>query len=449
MLTRLIGALKGKSRFFSSVGIYGVTLAAEKAVPILLLPVLTRLLSEAHYGIVVIFAAVRLNCQGAVSMGTPAAVGRAYFDRDREGFAFPCYIFNALLVNAALFAIVAVILVSFKGLIPGVKTLSTPWVLFIPVYVLATTIGLVKAKLWIYQKNPAALSLFRISRVVVEFGLSILLVKFLLTSWEGRVLGIGITELLFCAIALLLLFRQDKLLLRINRDYIKDVVRFGLPLVPHIIGWTVVSTIDRFFLMGMEGKAVTGIYGVGFALASAIVLAASAVDMSAEPIIFEKLGDLKQPTARKLVLLTYLYMVLLALAAFGLWLVAPLALRVLAAEKFHGAQEYVGWLAAGFACLGMYRIFSRFIVYSKKTHLLAYVTVAAGVVAIPANYLLIKLNGPIGAAQATFLAFTICFLLAWCFAGRLYPMPWFSVFRPSSVKRLIDDLRKKDSSESS
>ena len=449
MPAELNGAPKTKRSFFTSVGIYGVTNVAERSIPILLLPVLTKLLSPAHFGIVIIFSAMRANCQSAISMSTPSAVGRAYFDRDKEGFAFPCYLFNALLVNTALFAIVAVALVSFKSLIPGVKTLTTPWILFVPVYVLATSIGVVKAKLWVYQKKPAAYGLFRISRAVVEVGLSILLLKFLLTSWQGRVLGIGVTELLFCVIAMLLLFRQDKLILRLNRDYIKDVIRFGLPLIPHVIAWALVSTMDKFFLMEMEGKAVTGIYGVGYALASAIALGAAAVDMSAEPIIYEKLGDLKRPTARKLVLLTYLYMAILALAAIGLWLVAPLALRILVDKRFHGAQEYVAWLAAAFACLGMYRIFSKYIVYSKKTYLLAYITVTAGIVAIPANYILIKLNGAIGAAQATFVAFTISFVLAWWLAGRLYPMPWFSVFRPSSVRQLIAEARKKNRSESS
>lgn len=447
VLARLIGALKNKRGFFTSVGIYGMTLVGERAVPILLLPVLTKLLSPAQYGILAILTAIRVNCQSAISMSTPVAVGRAYFDRDKEGFAFPCYIFNALLVNVALFAIIAVVLVSFKSFIPGVKTLSMPWVLFIPAYVLATSIGVVKARLWIYQKNPAAFSLFRVSRALVEVGLSILLVKFLLTSWKGRVLGIGITELLFCVVALLLLFKQDKLLLRVNRDYIKDVIKFGLPLVPHIIGWTLISTMDKFFLMGMEGKIVTGIYGVGYALASVVALGAAAVDLSAEPIIFEKLGDLKQPTARKLVLLTYLYMVILVLAAIGVWLVAPLALKILADKKFHGAQQYVGWLAAAFACLGMYRVFSKFIVYSKKTYLLAYVTMGVGIVAVPANYILIKLNGPIGAAQATFVALMVSFLLAWWLGGRLYPMPWFSVFRPSSVRQIIAEVRKKNRSE--
>jgi Na+-driven multidrug efflux pump len=40
------------------------------------------------------------------------------------------------------------------------------------------------------------------------------------------------------------------------------------------------------------------------------------------------------------------------------------------------------------------------------------------------NYVLIKANGAVGAAQASAAAFLVSFLLTWALSAKAYPMPW-------------------------
>ena len=203
-------------------------------------------------------------------MATPAAVGRAYYDRDKEGFDFQCYVFNALIVNVVLLFAVLLVLAVFKNFIPGIEGIGIFWLFLIPVIVWAAATSNIKVKLWIYQQHPRNNGIFRILQALTEFGLSIVLISVFLRSWKGRMIGAGVTEIAFCFIAVYILYRYDKLKPALNIEYIKDILKFGLPLLPHSFGWMLIWTADKYLLNSMVGVSALGIYGVAYALAAGI-----------------------------------------------------------------------------------------------------------------------------------------------------------------------------------
>jgi O-antigen/teichoic acid export membrane protein len=105
--------------------------------------------------------------------------------------------------------------------------------------------------------------------------------------------------------------------------------------------------------------------------------------------------------------------------------VARLFLPLLVGAKFYRASGYILWLSLAAAAQGVYFIFGNFVVFSKRTALMAWRTdVLGGVALFVTTPVLIWLNGPVGAAQATFVAFAVS--CAGCIAAsrRAYPMPW-------------------------
>ncbi|MHB8580445.1 MAG: flippase, partial [Ignavibacteriaceae bacterium] len=88
---------------------------------------------------------------------------------------------------------------------------------------------------------------------------------------------------------------------------------------------------------------------------------------------------------------------------------------------------YVLWISLGYAMLASYQMFGIYAIYTKKTRLIAFRTdFIAAIVKLPLTYFLIKLMGPIGAAQATFIAYLITALSAWHINNKAFPMPWFT-----------------------
>jgi len=66
---------------FLSTTIYFLSNSLSKMVPIVLMPILTRLLTTADYGVVGIFNALGICVNSVVSVGGTGAVARAYYDR--------------------------------------------------------------------------------------------------------------------------------------------------------------------------------------------------------------------------------------------------------------------------------------------------------------------------------------------------------------------------------
>jgi hypothetical protein len=86
-------------------------------------------------------------------------------------------------------------------------------------------------------------------------------------------------------------------------------------------------------------------------------------------------------------------------------------------------------MALTYAVQGIYFIFGNFVVYAKRTTLLSWrADFFGGIVLIIFCPILIQLNGPIGAAQATCLAFIASTLGCISAARTAFPMPWWPAF---------------------
>ena len=87
-------------------------------------------------------------------------------------------------------------------------------------------------------------------------------------------------------------------------------------------------------------------------------------------------------------------------------------------------------MALTYAVQGIYYIFGNFVIYSKRTSLMTWrADFLGGVVLAFACPVLIRLNGPIGAAQASFVAVAASTLGCIAAARVAYPMPWAATFR--------------------
>jgi Na+-driven multidrug efflux pump len=66
-----------------------------------------------------------------------------------------------------------------------------------------------------------------------------------------------------------------------------------------------------------------------------------------------------------------------------------------------------------------------YLIFKANTHFIGFVTGFTAFVNILLNYLLISINGEVGAAQATLIAWFSMFILTWIYAAKICPMPWF------------------------
>lgn len=402
-------------------GIYILAIFLEKSIPFLLLPILTRYLTTADYGIVSMFSVLVGLSMPIVSIGMKPAILRSYY---KDDINFTTYINSALsllLISTAFLLIIAYI---FADFITSITEFPQNW-LFTVIFV-AVGQFIVGILLVIWQAEYKALQFgtFNILVTSINIGLSVYLIVALGYGWDGRVIGKLFAYVLFSLIALQILYQKQLISFSISFQYIKHLLLFGVPLIPHLLSNFVISMSDRIFITNMVGIDETGIYTVGYQIGMIISVLAYSFNKAWHPWLFEKLKNGKQEIKIKIVKITYGYFLLIIVLAFVLSLIAPWFINIFIGEAFTGSVQYVFWIALGYAFQGMTYMVINYIYFEEKTHLLTWLTILSAGLNIVLNYILIKKYGAIGAAQATTVTFLIQFLLTWIVSSRTHNMPW-------------------------
>tara|TARA_R110002049_G_scaffold75916_1_gene195374 strand:- start:6895 stop:8160 length:1266 start_codon:yes stop_codon:yes gene_type:complete len=411
-----------QSRFFKNASIYTVSDIINKLVPFILLPVLTRYLSPSDYGIISIFAVFTSILGVFISLEMHGAISVKFFKISREQLKI--YIANVLLIVAVTTSIVLLIVIIFHSYISELLALPTEWVIigvFVTVLIFFTTINLI---LWQSEHKPIPLGIYQISESVFNLSLSLVLIVGFGMGWRGRLIAVSMAALLFGFLSFSLLFKRNYLNLKLSKPYLKDALQFGVPLLPHALSTWVRTGIDRVFLTMLISTTATGLYTVGFQIASVIMVITTAFNKAYTPFLFEKLKDITLPQKTVLVKYGYLYFLGLLLLASGLSLAGPYIVEIFLGKEFIESQEYITWFAFGFAFYGMYSMLVNYIFYTQKTIYLSYVTFSIGLLHVGLSYLFITYNGTIGAVQVTAIISFITFLAVWWLSNKLLPMPW-------------------------
>lgn len=421
MLSGMFGPLRG-SAVFRSAGVYTAANILNSAVPLLLMPVLTRHLSAAEYGIVAMFQVLLGLTTPFVGINVHGAVQRRYYDADQDGF--PEYVGNALLILVASSLTVACVFLVLGRHIAGWTQFPADWLwAVIPVaaggFVMNVRLAILQAEV-----RPFAFGVLQVARTVVNLSVSLLLVVVLRLGWEGRVTGQVVAFAGFGAVSLFLLWKEGWVQWRPDWKSIRHALRFGVPLIPHALASYLMLSIDQLFITNMRGVSETGIYLVAAQFGFGMGTLLNALNTAYTPWLFQQLkADSPVVDAR---VVRFTYRAMLGISIFGLLvaLLVPPFLSVWVGEEYQRAGRFVQWLAAGYAFNGMYMLVTNYLFFANRTHLVTVATITAACINLVLNYVLIRANGALGAAQATAATFLCKFLLTWVLSARAHPMPW-------------------------
>lgn len=400
----------------------GTTLIG-KAVPFLLLPVLTRYLSPADYGYVSTFTLYVTITSLITQMATHGSVQAHYFsvEEDQRGY----HSFNAIWIILLFFLITLIAITLFKTSLEKMTLIKFDWLLvgllcalFDSFTMLLMSLLRITREVWIY-------GILEIGRTSFSMGLSILLLIYWDKSWQSRVSAIFITSAVLLVISFLILVRKKYIVYSFSMNSIKEHFSFGFPLLFHGLGALAVAFANRFFLNHYAGIVATGLFSLAFQLASLVDVLAISLNTAIMPLLFEKLSQ-NNIDKHKLVRFLYFIFLLYLLAAFFLCIVGPIVINRFFPKSYAECAQFLPYIAFGFAFQGMYYLVSNFISHSKKTKYLGISTGIVSFISVGLNFYFIKYNGQTGAAIATFLSYLIMFLITWRLSQFCFEMPWFS-----------------------
>jgi len=362
--------------------IYGGTNALKSLVPLLMLPILTTYLSLSDFGLLSLIETTILFVTPFILLNINAAINVEYFKVNHN--TLKEYVTNALLLSFIAFCII--------------------FGLFFTLQELLTTVVL-----GLYQSRQESFkfAIYTLTQTIIDFTLSYVFVVVYKLGYIGRLEGTYISFFIFSSIGIYLLYKMDYLT-KVTFKYTKDILNFGLPLIPHALSGTIMAMSDRYFISYFVGNDQVGLYTIAYQISALMLLVSISVNQAWSPMLFKLL---KEKNIKQVYKFTIYLFILFSLVAMIGYFLRDVLFYIFVDEKFYMAKEYFGWLLLGFFFQSLYFLVTNILFFEKKTKLLATMTVLGAIFNVILNYYFIHLYGTIGVAYATAITWGVFFIL--------------------------------------
>lgn len=396
----------------SNTIIFALGTFGSKLLVFLLMPLYTSVLTTAEYGAMDVVVNVSNMLLPLVIVSINDGVIRFGMDRAykrRDVFS------TGIWVSLAGFGI-------FLIFWPAMKKIGmiSDYTALIYLYVLAAALQGVSAQ---FVRAMGLVRLFAFNGILNTLSTVVFNVLFLVVmKWGmyGYVLSVilsNVASMIFLWIAARL-YRYMHWWKGIDRDTVREMIIYSLPLIPATIMWSITNVSDRFFVTHYLGEAQNGIYSVAYKLPT-IISVISAIFTQAWQLsaIGERESDDREQFYSNIF---KSYQTIVFLAAGGILLLIKPLMHLLVSDSFFEAWQYTPLLVVSvvFSCFSSY--FASFYMASKK-NIMAMVTIFLGALLnVVLNYYLIPIYGLNGAAGATAASYIFIFVIRAIDTRRLF-----------------------------
>jgi O-antigen/teichoic acid export membrane protein len=423
--------------FRQSLAYAGGGLAAP-IIGILMLPLYTRFLSPAEFGIIGLLDVVAMLLGTVFSLGVLAMVPFYYADETDAALRrrkLGTLLLAVTAINTVLAVIVAVAGDAMVGLLfPSLPTRPFVWLLIVTAFVEPywTAAGAVLQ----IKERASRYTVLATLRMVVVSALRIVSVAVLGLGVVGFIAAGAATAFVWLLPAALVLRREVALAFMPGELW--RALRVGGPTVPNNLLSYGFRAADRVVLERFATRDEIGLYYMALRIADVARLASDVFVSAWRPIFLKEGGRPGFAESVVPVVIRGSAVAFIGLFVAGA-LFAPEMVAVLMAAEYSGAAVFLPPLLAAMALKGMYSTPYLMIWFRKKTSVLPLLSAVTLVFGLTATFMLTSWWGAWGAAVAYALSWTVLFALTLGVGRRLYraPYPWREVATASVLAAIV------------
>jgi O-antigen/teichoic acid export membrane protein len=410
-----------KNPRIQGAGAYFLVQVFQSGVSLVLIPLYTRYLVPAEYGIVQTCAAIAtaINVFGFLCVQEGAYFALLRKDPDARKTVAATLLFEIAVISIALPIFVFVALTFRDDTVAGVKLF--PYVAGIAFAaggnMIVTTYLLALQAL--EQIRRCAIISFVIFASITSIQVFLLIGPELaaLSYVYAQMIGYGLAGLV-AAIALARRFGLDT-----SRQHLRRLLRFTTPLVPHNAAHWARGNVDRVMLSSVTSPAQTGFYGMAATYASLLTMAVDAFRLVNNPRFFSLIPE---PVANRSQITSILPVSVAGMSAIGivLSLIAEDVFRTFLAPAYWGAYRYVPLLCVAVLAFGVYTNVVNVLFHKQRTALISLATVSGSVIGIGASWFLVERYGAWGSAAGIAIVNVAITAFVIVLAQRENALPW-------------------------
>ena len=409
--------MSGK-KLSKNIIVYGLSNGLKSLVPFIMIPILTNYISSDEMGLLSLIETTILFLTPFIILNLDAGTSVEYFKSTKPDLAK--FISNGLVLSFISFIVISLIFFFLKDFISEVLVIPSTLILLLPIFVLLRLIPTITLILFQAKQQPVSYLFFSVFQTIFDFSLSTLFIIILSHGYLGRLEGTYIAFFIATLIGIYIVHKMGYFNFRISKVQLQRVLTFGIPLIPHAVGATLLAMSDRYFISYFEGNSYVGLYTVSYQIGALMLLFSRSVNQAWSPMLFDLL---KNKNYQKAKLFTGFLFGIFLLIGVMIYFSSGLLFHYFVNPSFFEAKLYFGALLLGFVFQSLYMLFANFIFFSKRTKTLAIITFVSTILNLFLNYILIKEQGVIGVAYATAITWFIYFLTTFLVVKmKIYPL---------------------------
>ncbi len=402
--------------------VYGLGQVSGRAVNLLLVPILTRVLLRQQYGVSELVTGYSASVLLVLVFGLDGALARFFYQQPDRGTRIRMTS-SSFAFRLATGVVVSLTLALLAGPLAAHLVGGAVYAKYLRIGALTLPFTLVV--LWCNDLlrvtfQPWKFITLNVSQTVLVGGITLYFVL-------GR--GLGVAGVLYGklagdALAALLgvTLSRHHLRPRFDGALLRQMLGYGLPLVPVAFAYGVIGSVDRWSLQHFATLDDVGTYALALKFFAVVTMGVSAFQLAFMPFAFARAQDPDSPRLYARVL--GLYVALGTGGALACGLLAPLGIQLLATRDYAAAARPALWLAFAAVAQGAYYVCALGINLSLRNPLLGLSAGGAALLAVAGNAWLVPRLGAEGAAMATFCGYAASAILTYLLAQRVHPLPY-------------------------
>lgn len=420
---------KSLLKLFKQSAIYGIGHILSRSIGFLLLPLHTNYLIPDEYAVYIYGFAFIPFISIFYSAGINTAQIRYFVssaDKTEKTDVFNSSFWTTLFISLIVSGIMMLFAGHISQLVFGDEKYT--YLLYLSCGILLfDALNLLLFNVLRAEEKVGRFVLFSIVNVTINIALNYILI----VNYQQGIKGIFVANIIasfftFVGFAFLL---KKYFALKISKKISADLIKFGLPVIPSLLGMVLLTVSDRFILREMMGDEAAGLYGAGYKLGMFMSLIVTAFRYAWHPYHLSTVRENEDaPDIFAKVLTYFIFLCGVVFLVISLYIDEIVRIRIfdvtLFGEKYWPATEIVPMIMLSYIFYGIYLIFQVGIYQQNKTKYLAFTTGLSAFLNIVANILLIPQLGLMGAALATLLCYIFMAVSIYFYTKNLYPIKY-------------------------
>jgi O-antigen/teichoic acid export membrane protein len=389
---------------------YGILNSLGAAIPLLSIPIITRFFTPEEYGYMGLTLAIVSLLSQVLQLGLTHLIAKEFHEHTIKDRAISHGMMAGLMAGAGLFLFVAML--ALKPILPWTQNLETQHLSLMILSGTMLALWFIYTTVQQFHQKAFSVGLAGIIQNALIYGaVLVMLYTYAAASWDIFLICQATVQTTLTLFALFWLLKQGELTFAIHKAHIKvrlkHALSFSLPMVPFMLGTTLMITSDRILIEYFIGVKDVGFYTLAYQISSVLLLAGISLNHAWRPWCMKYLNEHKTKSYQKPLRLVLTMATFMCLTALGYGYAAPFIFAPWIPEDYNIAFTLVPIMSISAALYCTIHYISPFYLHLGQTRAIGKTIFFASLLNIILNIILIPKHGAWGAALSTFISTTI------------------------------------------